>query len=60
MKENEITALFERFEAAASEYHGVECWSARELQPLLGYSKWENFVNVINKAKEAAENAENS
>ena len=34
----------------------VECWSARELQKLLGYSKWENFVNVINKAKEACKN----
>lgn len=25
----------------------MECWSARELQSLLGYSKWENFVKVI-------------
>ena len=33
-----------------------ECWSARELQELLGYSKWENFTNVINKAKEACKN----
>ena len=57
MKANEITALFERFEAAASEYRDVECWSARELQSLLGYSKWENFHKVIEKAKEAAENA---
>ena len=36
--------------------NGVECWSARELQELLGYSKWENFTNVINKAKEACKN----
>ena len=34
----------------------MECWSARELQKLLGYSKWENFTNVINKAKVACEN----
>jgi DNA-damage-inducible protein D len=58
MKADEITALFERFEAAASEYQGVECWSARELQFLLGYSKWENFYKVIEKAKEAANNAD--
>jgi DNA-damage-inducible protein D len=32
---------------------GVECWSARELQVLLGYSKWENFEKVIQKAKDA-------
>lgn len=57
MKESEITDLFNRFEAAASEYEGVECWSARELQHLLGYSKWENFSKVINKAKDAANNA---
>ncbi|MCL2284271.1 MAG: hypothetical protein FWC26_13225, partial [Fibromonadales bacterium] len=29
----------------------------RELQNLLGYSKWENFSKVIEKAKEACTNA---
>lgn len=53
MKSSEIRDLFERFEAASSEYEGVECWSARELQDLLGYSKWENFAKVVEKAKEA-------
>lgn len=57
MRRNEITDLFNQFEAAASEYQGIECWSARELQPLLGYAKWENFYKVIEKAKEACENA---
>lgn len=57
MKGNEILALFRQFEEAASEYEGVECWSAIELQVLLGYSKWENFVKVIDKAKEACEHA---
>lgn len=57
MKTNEITDLFNRFEAAASQYQGIECWSARELQPLLGYSKWENFYKVIDKAKEASAQA---
>lgn len=37
--------------------NNVECWSARELQSLLGYSKWENFEKVIHKAKEACKNA---
>ena len=36
---------------------GVECWSARELCKLLGYSKWERFEGVIGKAKEACEQA---
>lgn len=58
MKSEEIKQLFEQFEAAASELEGVECWSARELQTLLGYSKWENFEKVIQKAKDAATNAD--
>ena len=29
---------------------GNEYWLARELMPLLEYSKWENFDNVIQKA----------
>ncbi len=57
MKADEIAALFDRFEAAAAEYRGIECWSARELQPLLGYTKWENFFKIIEKAKESAESA---
>lgn len=57
MKSEEIRDLFSQFEAAASEVEGVECWSARELQNLLGYSKWENFEKVIQKAKDACRNA---
>lgn len=57
MKSEEIRSLFAQFEAAASELEGVECWSARELQVLLGYSKWENFEKVIQKAKDACRNA---
>ena len=57
MKAEEIIELFRQFEAIANEYEGVECWSARELCTLLGYSKWEKFCNVLDKAKEACENA---
>ena len=57
MKSEEIKNLFVQFEAAASEIEGIECWSARELQELLGYNKWENFENVIQKAKSACTNA---
>lgn len=57
MKSDEIRNLFSKFESAASDLEGVECWSARELQDLLGYSKWENFEKVIQKAKEACKNA---
>lgn len=57
MKIEEIQTLFQQFEAVASEYEGVECWSARDMQVLLGYSKWENFAKVIQKAKDACTNA---
>jgi len=57
MKSEEIKTLFTLFEQAAAEFEGIECWSARELQNLLGYSKWENFSKVIDKAKEACHNA---
>ncbi|KAA6342593.1 hypothetical protein EZS27_009663 [termite gut metagenome] len=57
MKTNEIIELFDRFEEVASEYNGIECWSARELQLLLGYTQWRNFSNIIDKAKETCANA---
>jgi DNA-damage-inducible protein D len=57
MKTEEIKQLFEQFESASAEIGGVECWSARVMQTLLGYSKWENFEKVIQKAKEACKNA---
>ena len=57
MKKEVIQELYNGFEAVAVEVEGLECWSARELQLLLGYSKWENFSKVIDKAKIACENA---
>jgi len=57
MKTAKIKALFEQFERASSEIEGIECWSARELQNLLGYTKWENFSNVVDKAKASCKNA---
>lgn len=57
MKSDEIKNLFAQFEAAAVEIEGIECWSARELQNLLGYNKWENFEKVIDKAKAACNTA---
>ena len=56
MKKEEISALFQEYEQAGCEVNQVECWSARDLQKLLGYSLWQNFTKVIAKAKEACEN----
>jgi DNA-damage-inducible protein D len=36
---------------------GQEFWFARDLQRVLGYSEWRNFLNVINKAKTACANS---
>jgi DNA-damage-inducible protein D len=34
-----------------SNEHGAEYWSARDLQPLLGYSQWLRFEQAIDRAK---------
>ncbi len=39
--------------------NGEEYWLARELMPLLEYSKWENFNNVIKKAVASYKNSSN-
>ena len=36
---------------------GQEYWSARELFKALEYIKWDKFLNVIDKAKEACKNS---
>ena len=56
MKKDEIQALFKSFEDAKYMIDDTECWSARDMQRLLGYSLWQNFTNVINKAKAACQN----
>ena len=56
MKKEDIKALFQNFEDAVCTIDDTECWSARDMQKLLGYSLWQNFTNVISKAKAACEN----
>jgi DNA-damage-inducible protein D len=60
MKKEIIIELLGQFERACYNYNGIECWSARELQEILDYSKWSNFINVIDKAKKACANADSS
>jgi DNA-damage-inducible protein D len=57
MKKELINELFKKFEDARYIYQGIECWSARELQTILGYSKWDNFSKVIDKAKTSCESS---
>ncbi len=39
--------------------HGIEYWSARELQSLLGYSQWRRFENAVKKAEESCKQSGN-
>lgn len=53
MEKETIVKLNKSFEESAYEQDGVEYWLARELQELLGYSDWRNFLNAVDKAKES-------
>lgn len=56
MKTELVHSLTSNFEACAQRSEiGVEFWLARDIQHLLGYSEWRNFVTVINKGKTACE-----
>lgn len=57
MKKELINELFLKFEAAMQIKENVEYWSARDLQDILGYSKQDNFLKVIEKSKKSCENA---
>ena len=51
-----VQTLTATFEAHAQKTEsGVEYWLARDIQFLLGYAKWDNFLNVVSKAKTACE-----
>lgn len=54
----QLTATFEGH--AQQEESGVEYWLARDLQHLLGYANWVNFLNVVSKAKTACEVSKHS
>lgn len=57
-KDQAIDDLIADFENAAHiDPDDVEYWYARDLQRLLGYSDWRNFVSVISKAKDACRNS---
>lgn len=58
MKKELIRHLAKDFESYVNyTKNGIEFWFARDLQHLLGYTEWRNFVQVINKAKTASETA---
>jgi DNA-damage-inducible protein D len=56
METSQIQLLTETFEGHAQKTdNGVEYWLARDLQVLLGYTEWRNFLNIINKGETACQ-----
>lgn len=55
MEKETLAKLNKSFEEYAYEQDGVDYWLARELQELLGYADWRNFLNAVDKAKESCQ-----
>jgi DNA-damage-inducible protein D len=47
-------------ELKKSNEHGAEYWSARDLQPLLGYTQWRRFEDAIKRALTSCEQSGNN
>jgi hypothetical protein len=52
-----MQSLIEGFEGKAHKQDDLEFWYARDLQYLLRYAEWRNFLKVVEKAREACANA---
>ena len=56
MKPDQVLTLTTTFEGHAQRTEdGIECWLARDLQHLLGYTEWRNFLKTVTKAKTSCE-----
>jgi len=53
MKKEIIVQLSKTFEESAYTQNSVEYWMARDIQKLLDYADWRNFLLVVDKAKTA-------
>jgi DNA-damage-inducible protein D len=58
MKKEIIVQLNKTFEESAYTQGGVEYWMARDIQKLLDYTEWRNFLLVVDKAKIACMNSD--
>jgi len=48
-----IQQNLESIKRTSNDQEAMEFWSARDLMPILGYVKWQKFMEVIERAKEA-------
>lgn len=60
MDSKQIANLKSQFDSLAhfDVNYGVEYWSARELMPVFGYERWENFSKVIDKTIQSIQGAQ--
>ena len=49
MPENQIDNKQKTFEQIKHTENGTEFWFARELMPMLGYKRWEDFNKLVQK-----------
>ena len=57
MNKKRLRQIKEQFDLVIHRYDtaDIEFWYARELMPLLGYERWENFDKAVNRAMESCE-----
>ncbi|MEP7253230.1 MAG: hypothetical protein ABI683_12645 [Ginsengibacter sp.] len=53
MEKATISKLNKTFEEYAYQHDRIDYWLARELQTLLRYAEWRNFLNAVDKAKDS-------
>ena len=59
MKQSTLVKLKSQFDSILNvlDESSLEYWYARDLMVLLGYSKWDNFVKVVEKAVISCDNS---
>lgn len=60
MRSELVRRLHKNFETYVHIQDGVEFWFARDLQFLLGYTEWRNFLRVIEKGRETCKNSDHA
>lgn len=55
MDKKRIEIIKEKFDCVIQKHNAVEFWYARDLMPLLGYERWENFDKAVKRAIESCE-----
>jgi len=53
MKQEIVLQLNKTFEESVYKQNNIEYWMARDIQSLLDYTQWRNFLQVVDKAKTA-------